>query len=464
MSLDGLARALRGLIPDPFVIAIALTAVAFAGTAAWGAWTGAADPAGLVEAWVGGHVPADAPAGTRPLGGVWSLLTFAMQMCLILVTGYAVAGTRPVRAVLERLAAMPGDTRGGVVLVGAVAMALALVNWGLGLIGGALLAREVGRSLHARGRPVHHPLLAAAGYTGLAVWHGGLSGSAPLKVTSGASLDEVLGGALSARLDVLPLTETLLSPRNLVVTPLAVGVLLLGLVALVPRDPARMIPPPPEVRAPETAPEEQAPGPAGWLETSPVVSALVVLLVLAWAVPWALDGGFLSLSPDSMNLLFLALGLALAGGPAAYMRLARRGAAACAGIIVQFPLYGGILGILAAGGVIDALAAVLPTSAWGLSLTTFLSAGLLNVFVPSGGGQWSVQGPLVMQAAVTHGIDPGRVVMALSWGDQWTNLFQPFWALPLLGITGTRAGDLLGSTLILGVLVGGVFALGAVVG
>ena len=143
------------------------------------------------------------------------------------------------------------------------------------------------------------------------------------------------------------------------------------------------------------------------------------------------------------------------------MRLAKQGAAACAGIIVQFPLYGGILGLLAAGGVIDRIADVLPASEGALALTTFLSAGLVNLFVPSGGGQWTVQGPMVMQAAASVDADPGRIVMALAWGDQWTNLFQPFWALPLLGITGTKAGDLLGPTFVLGIAAGVVFAGGA---
>ena len=175
---------------------------------------------------------------------------------------------------------------------------------------------------------------------------------------------------------------------------------------------------------------------------------------------------FADLAPEEIEVSAPAgaLGLVLAGGPAAYMRHAAEGARACAGIIIQFPLYGGILGLLVAGGVVGVLQGMLPTSGSGLSLATFLSAGLLNLFVPSGGGQWALQGPLVMQVAAEHGIEPGRVVLALAWGDQWTNLFQPFWALPLLGITGTRAGDLLGPTLLAGVAAGIVFALGAAIG
>lgn len=460
LSLDALARVLRTWIPDPFVIAIGLTGVALLVALVTGVLLGDLAPQSLVEAWVGGWVPLGAPPGAKPMGGLWSLLAFAMQMCLILVTGYAAASTRPMRRAIAALARIPSGTRSAAVLIVLVACALALLNWGLGLVVGALLAREMGMALEERGVAVHYPVLAASGYVGLAVWHGGFSGSAPLKVTSRANLDEVLGSVLSDRVPVMTLFDTVLSPRNLIVTGLAVGVLAVGVMLLVPRDPARFVRPPARGEDRDAAPEP-APGIAGWLENGPAVSLALAALAVAWIVPWAWGGGLSSLNPDSMNLLMLAAGLVLAGSPAAYMRLAARGARACAGIIVQFPLYGGILGLLAAAGVVELVADVLPASPGGLSLTTFLSAGAVNLFVPSGGGQWTIQGPMVMQAAAEHGVDPGRVVLALAWGDQWTNLFQPFWALPLLGITGARAGDLLGSTFILGLGVGVVYAVGA---
>jgi len=464
VTLEPLARALRSVIPDPFVIAIFLTITALGVGIAHGMAAGDLDVMALVDAWVSGYVPPDAPPGTKALGGLWSLLPFAMQMCLILVTGFVVASTRPVRWLIDRLAAIPTGTRSAIVVIGCAAMALALVNWGLGLIGGALLAREVGRALKARGVAVHYPLLAAAGYLGLAVWHGGLSGSAPLKVTSRDGLNDVLGGVLGGQIDVMSLSDTIFSLRNLVVTPLA-GIAMLGvLLLLVPSDPARFRQAPDVRDDRSNADDDAAPGAAGWLERTPWANLALAALMLAWIVPWLVRGGLMGLTPDSMNLLFLALGLVLAGGPAAYMRHAAEGARACAGIIIQFPLYGGILGLLVAGGVVGVLQGMLPTSGSGLSLATFLSAGLLNLFVPSGGGQWALQGPLVMQVAAEHGIEPGRVVLALAWGDQWTNLFQPFWALPLLGITGTRAGDLLGPTLLAGVAAGIVFALGAAIG
>jgi short-chain fatty acids transporter len=236
------------------------------------------------------------------------------------------------------------------------------------------------------------------------------------------------------------------------------------LVLLVPRDPSSFTPPPARTPRAEDRGGESAPGFAGKMERSPWLSLALAALCIAWLVPWAASGGVAHLNPDHVNLVFLALGLVLAGSPLRYMALARQAAGACAGIIVQFPLYGGILGVLAAAGFVQQLAAWLPATESGLALSTFLSAGLLNLFVPSGGGQWAVQGPIVMQAAAEHGLEPGRIVLALAWGDQWTNLFQPFWALPLLGITGTKAGDILGYTLLVGIAVGAVFALGATLG
>jgi len=459
---DRLAAMLRAIIPDPFVIALLLTGVALVSAGALQASAGTLDALGLARAWVAG---APLRPGGPPMGGLWSLLAFSMQMCLILVTGYAVAGTPLVRGGLRRLAAIPSSARSGVVLVAAVAMALGLVHWGLGLISGALLAREVGRSLHFRGIVPHYPALAAAGYAGLAVWHGGLSGSAPLKVTTLRDLSEVLGADLAASVGVIPLTATVLSPRNLLVNAALFLVVPSVLAVLVPTDETRRVPMPAGVvEDPREDAAAGGAGIAGWLDRSPILGWALAALVAAWAIPWAGSGGLTSLNPDHLNLLFFAGGLVLAGSPARYMRLAEQGASACAGILVQFPLYGGILGLLVAGGALERIASQLPSGEAPLAVTTLLSAGLINLLVPSGGGQWAIQGPIILQAAEATGIAPGRLVLALAWGDQWTNLFQPFWALPLLGITGARAGDLLSHTAVLGVVVGLVLIVGIAVG
>jgi len=444
VDADVFARSLQRWIPDPFAIALALTLLAFGL-----AWTvGDATAPELIDGWI---------SGPR---GMWSLLSFAMQMCLILVTGFAVANTGPVQSLLAWVATQAKTPGQAAALVSVVSMVLALFNWGLGLIAGALLAREVGRAMHAQGKPVHYPLLAAAGYTGMCVWHCGLSGSAPLKVSQMGNLQEVLGPALAQSVGALELSRTVFSVPNIAVTLTLLVVVPTALWAMAPSSPDRCVPPPREAPAPHPAPARQ--GLAGALESGPWLIIPIVVGMGGWTARWLASDGLATLDPNSMNLVFLMIGLMFAGSPAAYMAHAHRAASATAGIIVQFPFYAGILGILAAGGLVPRLAHLLPTGE-ALPMATFISAGALNLFVPSGGGQWSLQGPVVMSAAIEGGTDPGRVVMALAWGDQWTNLVQPFWALPLLGITGTRASDILGYTSLLAVLVGIVGAIGCLI-
>ena len=430
-------------LPEPFALALLLTLAAFA----LALLLGETAPGELVDAWAGGGA------------GFWSYLGFGMQMCLILVTGFAVAATRPVQVALERLAAVPKSPGQAAALVAFVSMSLALLHWGLGVVAGALLARDVGLAMHRAGRPVHYPLLGAAGYTGMCVWHAGLSGSAPLKVTQAKDRIDVLGEELAARVGELPLTETVLSGGNLVVVATLLIVVPATCAAMVPRDPSRFKGPPATVGRSEPADETPTA-----LDSGPWLLVPVVGLMAWWVLRWASAGGVARMGPNELNFVFLALGLALLGSPAAYHRAASDAARATTGILVQFPFYAGIRGILVAGGVVSLFAAALPDHPAMLRLSVFFTSGVANVFIPSGGGQWGVQGPIVLQAALDAGVPPGRAVLAFAYGDQWTNLLQPFWALPLLGITGNRAGDILGYTAVLAVVTGVVFAGAVLVG
>lgn len=415
----------RRVTPDPFVLAILLTA------AAWlaGLFATGFDLLAVVDAW---------------RGGLWSLLAFGMQMCLVLVTGHAVASSRPMRRLLERLANEPRSPGGAAALVAAVSMGLGLFNWGLGLVGGGLLARAVGASCARRGIRVHYPLLAACGYAGMLVWHGGFSGSAPLKVTNRADLVELLGPDLGARLDPVPLQATLLSDLNLVATG--------GLWILIPLFAAWLArrDSPEQIDDVLTQPLVEV-GPT--IGRRPTVSdsrwvGLLLALPLAMATAryyWV--HGIDRLDPNAVNLTLLTVGLVLHQTPAAYGRAVQDAVSGCAGIILQFPLYAGIMGVASGTGIASRLADwAAGASPAGFLVQTFLSAGFLNLLVPSGGGQWAVQGAVVAEAAERLGVPLGRAVMAVAYGDQWTNMLQPFWALPLLGITGVRAGALVGIT------------------
>jgi short-chain fatty acids transporter len=445
----------RRLAPDPFVLAILLTLLTFALALALTDTT----PAALVDTWGG-------PAG------VWSLLAFAMQMALILVTGHALAASPPVSSLLDRLSSLPRSGAQAAALVALVACVLAVLNWGLGLIAGALMARRVGQAMARKGVAAHYPLLAAAGYTGLMVWHGGFSGSAPLKVTTARDIAEVFGS--NAPIAPISLADTLFSPLNLFVTGGLVVLTPLFIGRLAPRDakhiePAdRFVPAAPPPTPAEAA--EHKPFIPRLLEDSPLVTVALVALIGWWAWRFYLPreghtSGLLSLSPDSVNLTMLLLGLVCHGTPARYLRAVEDAARGCAGIIIQFPLYAGIMGMMKASGLTALLADSIAAGSTPatLPLLTFVSAGIVNLFVPSGGGQWAVQGPIAVRAALDAGVDPAKMVMAVAYGDQLTNMLQPFWALPLLAITGAKARDIVGYTAIIMLVAAAWIALGLII-
>jgi short-chain fatty acids transporter len=425
-----LSQVAAQVVPDPFVLALGLTVVVGAVAAALLLQDGvevAAVPGTLFEGWARGF--ADPP-----------LLAFALQICLVLVTGHALALSPPVQAAVAALARVPRSAGTATLLVGLVACLAAVIHWGLGAVVGALVAREIGRHAAARGTPVHYPLLGAAAYTGLAVWHGGVSGTAPLKVAEPAHFAVEVAG-------VVPIEQTLLSPLNLLVTgTLVIGIPLLCW-AMTPSDPEALIPPPPLPPPPAPA----RPGRGGTVPDRLLESAVPGVLVGATgllAVGAALAGGRLGFDLDAVNLLFLFLGILCQARLRAYLEAVVDGARGAGAVILQFPFYFGILGMMKVSGAIAWLSAALTDLAGPQSFPAiaFASASLVNFFVPSGGGQWAVQGEILLGAGAELGVAPGMTVMAFAYGDACTNMVQPFWALPLLGIMGLRARDILGYT------------------
>ena len=438
-------RTIGRWIPDPFVLAIGLTAVtailalAIPGTFANRDPEGSSKAVLLLEAWWGDD-------------GLWKLLQFGMQMILVLVTGYALAASPPVRRLIDRIADLPRSTSVATAMVAFVAVLTGLVNWGLALVVGALLARAVGRSLERRGIPCHYPLLVAAGYLGLLVWHGGFSGSAPLKMTTAKAASEILPAEIVADHAAMgiPLTDTLLSPMNLFVS---LGLLVIAPIIcllLSPVDPAEMKGP--KALGIDFSDEESA-GPMPEKTGRGVETVLGYLLAIGLVGGFVLylfgsDTGLGSLGLNQINAVMFGLGLLLHGSPSRYLTAVEDAARGAAGIIVQFPLYAGVMGMMAASGLLALFADV--ANDWStqttLPLFTMTSAAVVNVFVPSGGGQWAVQGPIAMIAGANADVPLGKMVMSVAYGDQLTNMLQPFWALPLLAITGVRARDIVGYT------------------
>lgn len=458
---EAVSVAFRRAAPDPFVIAILLSLLAAVLALAFGF------PPSEGQSWLESRSAAAAKLlnGWRGDSGIWKLLAFGMQMCLVLLSGHALASAPPVRRLLDRLAAVPRSTRSAVVMVSLVACGAGLINWGFGLVVGAILAREVVRSLAARGVAANAAMIAAAGYTCMMVWHGGLSGSAPLSVVSLEASTKTMAPDAAARLvgEGIPLTATLFSPLNLVITG--------GLLLLVPLTLALMAPSvdgratPRDDRSERGVAEDPASlGPATsvpeWLERSPWLSlALAAALLVGLAgANWRLFG------LNDFNALMMALGLVLHGSPMRWMRSVEDGAKGCAGIVVQFPLYGGIMIMLDSSGLAARFAETLTTgdSPRLVPVLSFTAACVLNLFIPSGGGQWAVQGPIALEAGQAVGVPAGEMVMSVAYGDQLTNMLQPFWALPLLAITGQRASQIVGYTTVV-MLVGYVWIAGVLV-
>ncbi len=446
-------------IPSPFLFALLLTAVAFAAAL----FVGRPPEQGLVaraldlvHAWFGRD---------KSQGGFTSSsgFAFALQMCLVLATGHALASAPPIARALRRLAALPRSEPGAAFLVALVALLTAWLNWGFGLVAAAVFAREVYRSARERGERWAYPLLGAAAYAGLMVWHGGLSGSAPLTVAQ-ATHD------FSSIYGTVPTSRTLFSPVNLLLNGcflVAIPALFAwiagsrvseadrGRVWVVPGDRGH------EAAAATTAPAPPPPTPAERLDHArPLAWWIVALAGGGLAVLIARKGVAGSVSLNSVIVLFLALGALLHGSPARYASAFADAGSELSGILLQFPFYFGILGILADSGLGRAIATAGTSFARTLADTgvpiktayswiTFLQASLLNLFVPSGGGQWAIQGGIAGQTAIDLGLDPARAVMLVAYGDEYTNMVQPFWALALLSITGLRASEILTYSVIL---------------
>jgi short-chain fatty acids transporter len=374
--------------------------------------------------------------------GVWVLLKFGMQMCLIIMTGSIIADSRPVRRGLDALARLPKTGRGAVVMTAAASMVLCWLHWGLGLIASAFLARSVAR----RKRTVDYRLLVAAAYLGMgAVWHAGLSGSSTLLVaTPGNFLADRIGGTL-------PTSATIFSGFNLALT-LATFVVLCALFwALYPSKSEDRFELDADAFNRLKEPPEQAvkKGVSPWLrfiEHGYFLCGAIGCLGLLYLFLSSRANGF-QLTLDNLNFLFLCAAVLAHRSPAEFTRAAEKAAGYVHGIVVQFPLYAGMFGIIKGSGLDRVLAEafVAVASAETFPLAVYWYSGLLNYLIPSGGSQFVVEAPYILEAADRLGVSHARTVVAFAWGDMVTNSIQPFWCLPLLAVAELEFKDVLGA-------------------
>lgn len=393
-------------------------------------------------------------------GGVWSLLGFSMQMALVLVLGTAFASAPLIKKIIRKLASVPKTPVSSIVFVTLVSMFCCWLNWGFGLVIGALLAKEIAKT----GLKVDYRLLIASAYSGFVVWHAGTSGSIPLTVaTYSDSVNQVSGGAIT---EAITSNTTIFSVWNLIMVGVVMVVVALVNAYMHPKEDdvvtvsaSILNEEEPIMKSPET--------PAEKLENSRILSFIIVALGTVFLVRYFIDLGSFNLSLNTVNMIFLILGILFHGTPISYVNAISGAAKGAGGIILQFPFYAGLMGMMTAKGPEGiSLAGAISNVFVNISTTTtfpvfsFLSAGIVNFFVPSGGGQWAVQAPIMMPAGAALGVPHSVTAMAIAWGDAWTNMLQPFWALPALGIAGLGARDIMGYCAVVLLVTGIIIASG----
>jgi len=382
-------------------------------------------------------------------GGVWGLLAFSMQMSLVLVLGSSFANAPAIKKVVSKIASLAKNPVQGILVVTFFSLIACWINWGFGLVVGAILAKEIARQVEG----VDYRLLIASAYSGFIVWHAGFSGSIPLALATPGeeALMKATGGAV---LEPISTSLTIFAPYNLV--------MVLIILVCLPFINAKMHPSPDQVVTvdknlliEEVETYKTPVTPAEKIENSVIMSAIIAIAGIVYLVFYFMTNGF-NLSLNIVNFIFLILGIIFHRTPINYVKALTVATKGAAGIILQFPFYAGIMAMMTAVSVTTglSLAGVISNGFVAIStpvtfpLFTFLSAGVVNFFVPSGGGQWAVQGPIMMPAGQALGVSPALTGMAIAWGDAWTNMIQPFWALPALGIAGLSARDIMGYCLI----------------
>lgn len=420
-SLDKLLGFFERWMPDAFVIAILLTGLTFALVLG----TTEQSPMSAIALWG---------------DGFWNLLTFTNQIILTLLFGFVLANTPPVRRALIALAGLVRSPQQAYMLICFVSGLLALISWSWSMIGAAILALAIGEASREKNLGVHFPLLVASGFCGFVLWHQGLSGSIGLVIaTPDHFLQDLIG--------VIPTSQTLLSGLNMGIALSVLLTLPWIMSRLHPTNPDAVKPMPRHLMTEKASPNAPSPAlsPAQKLEHSRLLSLIVVAVggCFLW-IHWV-DRG-LGLTLNTMNMVFLLTGLLAAGSLAAYSKILAEGGRIAVPFLLQYPFYAALAALITGSGLGSLISEFFAqwASVDSLPLVTFFSAGILNLFIPSGGAQWAVQGPVMMAAAQELGADLPRTALAITLGDQWSNLIHPLTMIPILAVTGLSVRDIMG--------------------
>ena len=388
--------------------------------------------------------------------GLSMLFTFTAQITIIMIGAHSLAHTESVQNFLTRIGQLPNTAYQAYSLVAFTAGVASLCAWSFGLIIGAIMARSVAKECLKKPFKIHYPLLVASAYSGYVIWHMGYSSSSALFVATPGHL-------LENKIGVLPVTETILSPINIVLALIALATITIVCPLMRPKnedaieiDPTLLTDDhrkPVEKKDKVTLVEK--------FENHRSLSIFLGIAIFTYIAVTYTQKGF-SLTLDFVSWTFLAFGLLLANSPMHYIKLVNNAAGTVGPIILQYPFYSGIMGLMATTGLMKVI------SDWIISIATpetlgffaFLSGGFINMFVPSGGGQWAVQGPIMIEAALSLNVAPEVVVLGVAYGDQWSNMIQPFWLIPILAITGLRMRQVLGYTFVIFLFTGLIYGSG----
>jgi short-chain fatty acids transporter len=437
-------RYVERLMPDPYLFAVILTLIVAALVALLVKGT---SPSGMLKAWYGG------------VWGSQNIFTFAFQMVLILVTGYTLAEAPVLKRAIVFIASKPRNQVQGALLCFGVSAVLALLNWGLGLVAGALVARQVAK----RFTDAHFGYLIAAAFMGFIVWTQGLSSSIALANTDNGSPINVIHKMTGI---TVPLKLTIFQPYSWLSVIVVLALLALAIWRM---EPTQSLAPDPAVFEDQDQPEVKVEGKktfAEWLENLWILN----VLVFAAGIAYFCISGF-ALNIASMIMLFTITSALLHRTPIRFIR-AFTGAAKVSGpLLLQYPLYGGLVGLLGylpSHGAkplqtLLAQAVVSGATQYTLPFLTFIGSLVISLFVPSGGGHWAVQGPVAVDSALAIGQRSpaylGLISMAVAVGEGVANMIQPFWLLPLLAIAKLNVRQVMGFTVVAFVI--GLVVLGA---
>ena len=390
--------------------------------------------------------------------GLPKLFTFTAQITIIMITAHALAHTDTVERFLSNIGSYPNSPVQAYALVTFISGIASLFAWSFGLIVGGIISKFVAIGCAKKRIRIHYPLLVACAYSGYVIWHMGYSSSAALFVSSE-------GHSLVDKIGVIPVTETIFTTFNITLA-------LITLIIITIINPLMQPTKDTEIKEIDSnlfrigydknsnnlnqniRTIEQH------IENNRLITVSVGLILIFFISYIFYTKGF-SLDLNLVSWTFLGIGLLLSNSPIHYVKLVNNASTTIGPIILQYPFYAGIMGMMADTGLINVMALAISSisSPETLGFYSFLSGGLVNMFIPSGGGQWAVQGPVMIEAAKNLNVEPYVIVLGVAYGDQWTNMIQPFWTIPLLAIAGLHMRQIMGYTfvvfLVTGILYGG---------